>query len=107
LPSAASVAKTLAISTGVASLTPSVNEPQPSARSGAAIIRSMSVRQRSPSRSAIRTAFSEPIFCSSQTKYVFTDLPNPLHMVCRPVIDAVEFFGHQWIPQVDGPGAVM
>ena len=89
------MAKTLAISTGVASLTPRVNEPQPSACSGPAISRSMSVRQRMPIRSAIRTAFSEPIFCSSQTKYVLTDLPKPLHMVCRPLIDLLEFFGHQ------------
>src|SRR4051812_2823902 len=60
-PSAASVAKTLAISSGVASLTPSVKEPQPSACSGEAIRLSTSVRQVSPSRSAIRTAFSAPI----------------------------------------------
>ena len=109
LPWAARVANTSAISIGVASLTPSVNEPHPSAWSGWAIFRSTSVRQRSPSRSAIRTAFAAPTFCSSWTKYVFTDLPNTLHMVCRPTIDSVEFFGHQctWSPHDDGPGPVM
>ncbi len=55
----------------------------------------MSVRHRSPSRSAIFTTVSAPIFRSGQTKYVLTDLPKPLHMVCRPLIDALEFFGHQ------------
>jgi hypothetical protein len=67
-PSAPSVANTFAISTGVASLTPSVNDPHPSARSGDAISRSMPVRHLRPSRSAIRTAFSAPIRCSSHTK---------------------------------------
>jgi hypothetical protein len=28
-------------------------------------------------------------------------------MVCVPVIDPLEFFGHQWWPHVAGPGAVM
>ncbi len=106
-PSAATVANTLAISTGVASLTPSVNAPHPAACSGPASFLSTSVRHFRPSFSAMATALSAPTRCSSCTKYVFTDLPNPLHMVCSPVIDLLEFFGHQCVPQVAGPGAVM
>ena len=43
----------------------------------------------------MRTALSAPTFCSSCTKYVFTDLPKPDHMVCRPVIAALALDGHQ------------
>jgi hypothetical protein len=38
---------------------------------------------------------------------VFTDLPKPLHMVCGPLIDLLEFFGHQRMPHADRPGEVM
>src|SRR5690349_18845162 len=95
-PSAATVAYASAISSGVVSATPRVNAPQPDAFAGDAWSRSMPVRQRSPSFSAIATAFSAPTFCSSWTKYVLTDLPNPDHIDWVPVIDLLAFCGHQW-----------
>ena len=103
VPSAATEANASAISSGVVSATPSVNAPQVRALAGEACSRSMPVRQCRPSRSAIRTTASAPTRCSSCTKYVFTDLPKPVHMLCRPVIEALAFCGHQcWLPHDDG-----
>ena len=94
-PSAARVAYALAISSGVVSATPRVNEPQLLACSGEACVRSTSVCQVRPSFSAIATAFAAPTRSSSWTKYVLTDLPKPLHMVCTPTMAALALCGHQ------------
>ena len=89
------VAYALAISSGVVSATPRVNEPQPLAFSGEAMSWSMSVCQVSPSRSAIRTARSAPMVASSWTKNVFTDLPKPVSMFWLPVMAGLALRGHQ------------
>ena len=105
IPSAARVAYALAISSGVVSDTPRVNAPQPLAFSGDAMSRSTSVCQVRPSFSAMRTARSAPILCSSCTKYVFTDMPKPDHIACTPVIAGLALRGHHRPPQDPGPSA--
>ena len=79
-PSAAIVAYASARSSGVVSETPSVNEPHVAA-AWAAIAASDGARKVMPSRWAMATARAAPTFCSSQTKYVFTDRPKPVHIV--------------------------
>src|SRR5215475_257676 len=102
MPSAAMVANTLAISIGVVDATPRVNEPQPLAYCGEDRRWSTEVRNSRPSRLAISTAFAAPIFCSTCTQYVLTDMPKPDHMFCVPVSAPLALDGHQWPPQ-DAP----
>ena len=45
------------------------------------------------------TAFCAPTFSSTWTQYVLTDLPNPDHMVCVPVIELLALCGHHRPPQ--------
>ena len=79
-PSAAIVAYASARSSGLVSETPSVNAPHVAAEC-AAIAASDGARNVMPSRWAIATARAAPTFCSSQTKYVLTDRPKPVHIV--------------------------
>src|SRR6266545_59053 len=84
MPRAAMVAYALARSSGVVSDTPRVKEPHASAR--VAIAASLLARKVMPSRWAMATACAGPVRCSSQTKYVLTERPYPVHMVRWPSI---------------------
>ena len=46
-----------------------------------------------PSRLATSTTFSAPTRSSSGMKYVLTDRPKPVHMLCTPAMLAPAFFG--------------
>ena len=75
-----------ASSSGTVSVTPSVNGPATARFSGLVNLRSLSLRKCVPSRSAIAITLSAPTRSCSGTKYVFTDMPKPLHMLRLPFI---------------------
>ncbi len=98
------VAYALARSSGVVSDTPRVKEPHASAR--VAIAASLLARKVMPSRWAMATACAGPVRCSSQTKYVLTERPYPVHMVrCPSIQDGLALAGHQYPSQLSGPVA--
>src|SRR5262245_22110590 len=98
------VAYALARSSGVVSATPRVNAPQVAGL--AASLASLAARNWMPNRCAIATAAGGPICSSSQTKYVLTERPNPVHMVRGPSIHSgLLLTGHHFPPQTPGvPG---
>lgn len=102
MPSAATAAYAPARSSGVVAETPRVNGPHSRAPWRASCA-SSPARKTMPSRSAISTTRSAPTRSVSHAKYVLTDSPNAVHMVCWPSIESVAFRGHQYPSQLAAP----